>query len=179
MPPAPGRFSMTNCCLSCWLDLSATSRMVRSPTPPAPYGTNTRTGLVGYALAAWPETAATAARTAAHSIGMTGQRRRRRTAESQSSAGRSSMEGSRPLRCFWGICFSRCHFVVAGLIERRPGTLRRGEWRDCCHNPRRGGRWPIELLRAIISFCYTDPPHQACREARPGACESGKMHGSA
>src|SRR6476659_2751266 len=46
-PPAPGRFSMTTCCFVLSVRPCASSRMVRSATPPAPNGMDMRIGLVG------------------------------------------------------------------------------------------------------------------------------------
>src|SRR5262245_8847128 len=51
MPPAPVRFSTTNCCLRELDRCSPTMRASASPVPPAPNGTMMRTGLVGQSCA--------------------------------------------------------------------------------------------------------------------------------
>src|SRR5580704_510024 len=48
MPAAPGRFSTTNCCFKRLLNCSPRMRMPTSATPPAPYGTISVTGRLGY-----------------------------------------------------------------------------------------------------------------------------------
>src|SRR5258705_10442559 len=52
MPPAPARFSTTNCWPKASLSRWATMRVMVSGSPPAAYGTTILTGLAGYACAA-------------------------------------------------------------------------------------------------------------------------------
>src|SRR4051812_14388674 len=49
MPPAPPRFSTTNCWPSAWLSASAQGRAMMSLAPPGAYGTTSLTGRAGHA----------------------------------------------------------------------------------------------------------------------------------